>query len=111
MTEIDAAEGKLYLAVALDLFSRRLLRYAMGARHEAALVGASLKMAAAIRGGAVIGVVFHSVTTRDQDRIEIATWISSFYSTCHRHTSPAGHPPAEFEPVISKAHTDHIQQD
>ena len=32
----------------------------MGAHHDAALVGASLKMAAATRGGQVDGVIFHS---------------------------------------------------
>ncbi|MEU6098794.1 IS3 family transposase, partial [Streptomyces sp. NPDC047079] len=38
MTEIDTGEGKLYLATVIDLFSRRLLGYAMGARHDAELV-------------------------------------------------------------------------
>nr|WP_179419794.1 IS3 family transposase [Streptomyces sp. TLI_235] len=60
MTEIDTEEGKLYLATVIDLFSRRLLGYAMGARHDASLVAASLKMAATTRGGAVDGVIFHS---------------------------------------------------
>ncbi|MFJ9523415.1 IS3 family transposase [Kitasatospora sp. NPDC101801] len=60
MTEIETDEGKLYLATVLDLFSRRLLGYAMGAHHDAALVGASLKMAATTRGGTVDGVIFHS---------------------------------------------------
>ncbi|MET8403631.1 IS3 family transposase [Streptomyces sp900116325] len=60
MTEIETGEGKLYLATVLDLFSRRLLGYAMGAHHDAALVGASLNMAAATRGGQVDGVIFHS---------------------------------------------------
>jgi len=60
MTEIDTGEGKLYLATVIDLFSRRLLGYAMGARHDASLVAASLKMAATTRGGAVDGVIFHS---------------------------------------------------
>ncbi|MFF3787977.1 IS3 family transposase [Streptomyces sp. NPDC001933] len=60
MTEIDTGEGKLYLATVIDLFSRRLLGYAMGAHHDAGLVGASLKMAVATRGGAVDGVIFHS---------------------------------------------------
>ncbi|WP_211265734.1 hypothetical protein, partial [Actinacidiphila oryziradicis] len=32
----------------------------MGAHHDAALVGASLQMAAATRGGMVGGVIFHS---------------------------------------------------
>lgn len=60
MTEIDTGEGKLYLATVIDLFSRRTLGYAMGERHNAALVGASLRMAAATRGGGVDGVIFHS---------------------------------------------------
>jgi transposase InsO family protein len=60
MTEIDTGEGKLYPATVLDLFLRRLLGYAMGTHHDAALVGASLKMAAATRGGAMNGVIFHS---------------------------------------------------
>jgi putative transposase len=60
MTEIETGEGKLYLATVLDLFSRRLLGYAMGAHHDAALVSASLTMAAATRGGQVDGVIFHS---------------------------------------------------
>ncbi|WP_420082649.1 IS3 family transposase (plasmid) [Streptomyces sp. JL4002] len=59
MTEIDTGEGKLYLATVIDLFSRRCLGYAMGERHDAALVCASLKMAAATRGGDVDGVIFH----------------------------------------------------
>ncbi|MDJ0346761.1 DDE-type integrase/transposase/recombinase [Streptomyces sp. H10-C2] len=60
VTEIETGEGKLCLATVLDLFSRRLLGYAMGTHHDAALVGASLKMAAATRGGQVDGVIFHS---------------------------------------------------
>jgi putative transposase len=60
MTEIVTSEGKLYLATVIDLFSRRLLGYAMGQRHDAELVVASLQMAAATRGGDVKGVIFHS---------------------------------------------------
>ena len=60
MTEIVTSEGKLYLAIVIDLFSRRLLGYAMGERHDAELVVASLHMAAATRGGDVRGVIFHS---------------------------------------------------
>ena len=44
----------------IDLFSRRLLGYAMGERHDAELVVASLHMATATRGGDVRGVIFRS---------------------------------------------------
>jgi transposase InsO family protein len=60
MTEIVTGGGKLYLATVIDLFSRRLLGYAMGERHDAELVVASLHMAAATRGGDVRGVIFHA---------------------------------------------------
>jgi putative transposase len=60
MTEIETGEGKMYLATVIDLFSRRCLGYAMGEHHDAELVSASLKMAAATRGGDVDGVIFHS---------------------------------------------------
>lgn len=60
MTEIDTQEGKLYLATVIDLFSRRLLGYAMGERHDAELVVASLHMAAATRGGDVRSVIMHT---------------------------------------------------
>ncbi|MGW7365904.1 DDE-type integrase/transposase/recombinase [Streptomyces sp. NPDC054841] len=60
LTEIDTGEGKLYLATVIDLFSRRWLGYAMGARHDADLVVAALHMAATTRGGDVRGVIFHT---------------------------------------------------
>jgi transposase InsO family protein len=60
MTEIETGEGKLYLASVHDAFSRRTLGYAMGARHDAALVSAALQMAIATRGSQVDGVIFHT---------------------------------------------------
>lgn len=60
LTEIPTDEGKLYLATVLDLASRRLPGFALGERHDAALARAALCMAAAVRGGQVGGVVFHS---------------------------------------------------
>ncbi|WP_159048061.1 IS3 family transposase [Streptomyces sp. WM6378] len=59
MTEIETGEGKLCLGSVHDAFSRRVLGYAMGERHDASLVGAALRMAVATRGGAVDGVTFH----------------------------------------------------
>ncbi len=60
ITEIPTDEGKLYLATALDLFSRRLLGYATSAHPDAVLAGQAIKMAVAARGGNVAGVIFHT---------------------------------------------------
>lgn len=60
ITEIPTDEGKLYLATALDLFSRRLLGYATSAHPDAVLAGQAIKMAVAARGGDVAGVIFHT---------------------------------------------------
>jgi putative transposase len=60
ITEIPTGEGKLYLATALDLFSRRLLGYATSAHPDAVLAGQAIKVAVATRGGNVAGVIFHT---------------------------------------------------
>jgi putative transposase len=60
LTEIPTDEGKLYLATVLDLASRRLPGFALGEHHDSALAKAALCMAAAVRGGDVDGVIFHS---------------------------------------------------
>lgn len=57
MTEIVTAEGKLYLATVIDLFSRRLLGYAMSAHHDADPVVAALNMASATRVSDVHGLI------------------------------------------------------
>ena len=44
-TYIETAQGWLYLAVVLDLFSRRVIGWAMSPRMEAALVVSALQMA------------------------------------------------------------------
>jgi transposase InsO family protein len=59
-TEIVTDEGKLYLDSVLDMGSRRILGFALGTRHDAALAYGALAMAVAVRGGAVPGVVFHT---------------------------------------------------
>ena len=40
--------------------SRRIVGFALGARHDAALAYGALAMAVAVRGGSVPGVVFHT---------------------------------------------------
>ena len=59
-TEVRTAEGKLYLDSVLDMASRRILGFALGAHHDAGLAYGALAMAVAVRGGAVPGVVFHT---------------------------------------------------
>lgn len=60
LTEIPTEEGKLYLATVEDLCSRRLPGFAIGEHHDAELAAAAIKMAVAVRGGDVTGVIFHS---------------------------------------------------
>ncbi|MGH3504295.1 MAG: IS3 family transposase [Nocardioidaceae bacterium] len=60
MTEIPTDEGKLYMATALDLFSRRLLGCSTSVHPDAELAGQAIKMAIATRDGNVAGVVFHT---------------------------------------------------
>lgn len=60
LTEIPTDEGKLYLPIVVDLASRRLPGFAIGEHHDAPLAKAALLTAAAVRGGDVAGVIFHS---------------------------------------------------
>jgi len=60
LTEIPTKEGKLYLAAVEDLASRRVPGFAIDDHHDAHLAAGALKMAAAVRGGDVRGVIFHS---------------------------------------------------
>ncbi|MER6003721.1 IS3 family transposase [Nonomuraea angiospora] len=78
VTMITTDEGPLYLASIEDLFSRRLLGYAMSEHHDAALTVASLQMAVVTRGGDVDGVIFHS------DRGEEYT-ASRYQAECRKH--------------------------
>jgi putative transposase len=60
LTEVPTDEGKLYLAHVEDLASRRIPGFAMSEHHDGPLAVAALQMAAAVRGGDVHGVIFHS---------------------------------------------------
>jgi transposase InsO family protein len=48
----------LYLDSVLDMGSRRILGFALGEHHDAALAYGALVMAVAVRGGQVPGVIF-----------------------------------------------------
>ena len=60
ITYVRTGEGWLYLAVVLDLGSRRLLGYQMSNRIDARLVADALDMAGTARAGRTAGIVFHS---------------------------------------------------
>jgi putative transposase len=59
-TEIPTDEGKLFLASVLDIYSRRIVGFALSEHHDSALAYSGLAMAVAIRGGTVDGVVLHT---------------------------------------------------
>ncbi len=60
ITEIICWDGKLYLATVIDLWSRRLIGFAIAEHCKASLVCDAMRMAIACRGGHVAGVIFHS---------------------------------------------------
>jgi putative transposase len=60
LTEIPTDEGKLYLSSVLDLAARRIPGFALSEHHDAELATGALQMAAAVRGGDVAGVIFHT---------------------------------------------------
>src|SRR5438552_15252942 len=60
ITYVRTWEGWLYLATVLDVFSRRVIGWALATHLRAELVGDALRMAVATRGGSVAGVIFHS---------------------------------------------------
>jgi transposase InsO family protein len=59
--QIDTDEGPVFLASCEDLFSRRLLGFALSDTYpNAELATAAIHMAVAVRGGDVTGVIFHT---------------------------------------------------
>ena len=61
VTYVPTGEGWLYLASVVDLCSRRVVGWAMGAHHDAELVKAAARAAVAVRGVAAMdGTIFHS---------------------------------------------------
>ena len=60
ITYVRTWEGWLFCATVIDLYSRRVIGWALADHLHASLVGDALEMAVATRGGHVDGVVFHS---------------------------------------------------
>ena len=60
LTEVPTDEGKLYLATVEDLAARRIVGFGLSEHHDAELATGALKMAVTVRGGDVVGTIFHS---------------------------------------------------
>ena len=60
VTYLRTGQGWLYLATVIDLYSRRVIGWALADHLRAELVCDALSMAVATRGNRVDGVVFHS---------------------------------------------------
>jgi transposase InsO family protein len=60
ITEIVTWQGKLYLATVIDLWSRRLIGFAIGEHCKATLVCDAMQMAVATRRGQIAGVIMHT---------------------------------------------------
>ena len=59
--QINTQEGPVYLGTVEDLYSRRMLGFALSDRYPTAeLAKAAVNMAIATRGGTVEGVIFHT---------------------------------------------------
>jgi putative transposase len=78
ITYVRTWEGWLFCATVIDLYSRRVIGWALADHLRASLVGDALEMAVATRGGNVDGVVFHS------DRGSQYT-STEFAQLCERH--------------------------
>ena len=60
ITYVRTWDGWLFCATVIDLYSRRVIGWALADHLHTSLVGDALEMAVATRGGHVAGVVFHS---------------------------------------------------
>jgi putative transposase len=78
ITEIQCWDGKLYLATVIDLWSRRLIGFAIAEHCKASLVCDAMRMAIAQRAGRINGVRFHS----DRGSQYTACWPSTSVAFC-----------------------------
>ena len=60
VTYVPTVQGWLYLAIVLDVFSRRIVGWSMDSNRKTQLVCDAVSMAVANRGGKVAGVIHHS---------------------------------------------------
>ncbi len=97
---IWTAEGWLYLAVILDLFSRRVVGWATSDRLKRDLAVEALRRALVARSPAP-GLVHHSDRgsqySRQQAENAVARYIDGFYNPVRRHSSLGFQSPIAFE--------------
>jgi hypothetical protein len=79
-TEIPTDEGKLHLVSVMEAASRRILRFTLSERHDAAAAYGALAMAVTVRGRQVPGVIMHtgqgSEYTARRSRAPASGWAS-----------------------------------
>lgn len=113
ITYVPTWAGFLYLAVVLDVWSRKIVGWAMASHLRTSLVTAALNMAIAQRSPA--DVIDHSdqgcqytslecelidrstFRNHDEARHAIFDFIEGFYNTHRRHSALGYHSPVQFE--------------
>jgi putative transposase len=83
ITYLPTSEGWLYLAVVLDLFSRRIVGWAFGTSLETSLVLKALEMAIATRKPSATGdLIHHSDRGVQYTSLEYRTALQELKATC-----------------------------
>ena len=73
ITYLRTAEGWLFLATVIDLFSRRVIGWSVASHMRASLVTSALEMAVATRGGDAAGVGTTATAARNTARLSSPT--------------------------------------
>jgi putative transposase len=84
MTYISTWIGFLYLAVVMDVFSRKVMSWSFGEHTTASLVISALKMAESFFANLKCELIDrHPWKNKAEARLAIFTWIESWYNpTC-----------------------------
>jgi len=81
VTFIETKQGWLFLAAIMDLYSRRVIGWAMGNKNNSELTGNALKMACAQRGD-IKGVVLHSDQGNTYSSVAYQNLLQELGATC-----------------------------
>jgi putative transposase len=82
VTFIPTRKGWLYLAAIMDLYSRFIVGWSMGTRHNAELVENALEMASSRRGDDIKGVLLHSDQGRQYASVSYQKLLHNFGIVC-----------------------------